>query len=326
MSHLCFPRHMTYTSNLLTHQAVPCPPCLCSTGSRNVCLQKLPSWSPCAAGRACALHDSTAPPGQCAAEVLRWITYQLVLSLHALHAQVRTVSSRVDVSFTAVPWLHLFRLSVACCVPAGCDPCGFEAAQHSLCYSRFSSARGSCAFDKPKPQAGLQIVQVFRITTMETEGVRAALRVAASHCSSLDSGCLQVIDLGNLIVPELGRMYDASAHEADRGARNYLRATSALPIPDSDSDYTDDDDDPCATLAHPTDGVQIASLHYRAPEALACMPPFTAAVDMWALGVSLIEVRAHTVPGAPFYFSCHKRSMYMLSKAWYCRMNQSFLP
>lgn len=44
------------------------------------------------------------------------------------------------------------------------------------------------------------------------------------------------------------------------------------------------------SLSTIADGVLIASLNYRAPEVLTCVTPFTSKLDMWALGVTLVEV------------------------------------
>ncbi len=91
---------------------------------------------------------------------------------------------------------------------------------------------------------------------------------------------LQVIDLGNTIVPSLLEAYSDTAISLRRRA---LRS----------SDSSDSDSDEECSHSELADGTAIASLSYRAPEVMACVLPFTAAIDMWALGVSLIEVRVH---------------------------------
>lgn len=94
----------------------------------------------------------------------------------------------------------------------------------------------------------------------------------------------QLIDLGNVIVPSMLELYTVTAEELLGRASSMLIRRAAA------GDDTDGEDHEPVSNGDVRDGVHIASLSYRAPEVLTCLMPFSAALDMWALGTTLIEV------------------------------------
>jgi serine/threonine protein kinase len=115
------------------------------------------------------------------------------------------------------------------------------------------------------------------------------LTCAAMNTLSHADSCvdlLQLIDLGNVIVPSMLELYSATADEL------LTRASSTLYGRASGGEDTDGEDHEPVANGDVRDGVHIASLSYRAPEVLTCLLPFSAALDMWALGATLVEVCA----------------------------------